>query len=152
MWRTFVRDLSDEARYYRFMTRLSDLPETMAERVTNIEYIGHLALVAEVFTDASATRIGEARYIVERCCRVRHWAAPDLPHAAARSCRAFQHLSHARRHHCSEQGDHLARQAQGVGCSNPEAGRLVHLRKDLPTDNQIINVPGRAFGGCVGTA
>jgi hypothetical protein len=66
MWRAFVRDLSDEARYDRFMTRLSDLPEAMAERLTINENIGHPALVDEVFADANATRFGEARYIVDR--------------------------------------------------------------------------------------
>ena len=66
MRRAFVRDLCEEARYYRFMTRLNDLPEAMAERFTSIEYIGHLALVAEV------TRADLRAHVpaVERCGRI----------------------------------------------------------------------------------
>jgi len=56
MQRAFVRDLSDEARYYWFMTKLSDLPEAMAERFTTIDYIGYVALVAEVLTHGCPDR------------------------------------------------------------------------------------------------
>ena len=44
--------------------------------------------------------------------------------------------------------------AKGTGfpARNPEAGRRAHLLKDLPTDNQFINVPGLPFGGCVAAA
>ena len=34
------------------MTRLSELPETLAERFTSIDYRSHLALLAEVFEEA----------------------------------------------------------------------------------------------------
>ena len=142
----FVRDLSDEARYYRFMTRLSDLPEAMAERLTINENIGHPALVDEVFADANATRFGEARYIVDRACRVRHWAAPDLAHVAAKSCRAFQRLSHARRHHCSEQGDHLARQAQGLAACNPKARPACAPPQGLADRQSVHKRPRTPFG------
>jgi acetyltransferase len=61
----FVRTLSDEARYFRFMTKLSELPETMAEQLTSIDYRSHVALVATIFTGAGETMIGEARYIAD---------------------------------------------------------------------------------------
>ena len=64
--RTFFRSLSAESRYCRFMTRLSELPETLAERFTSIDYHTHLALLAEVFDEGGReTMIGEARYIVD---------------------------------------------------------------------------------------
>lgn len=63
--RVFVRTLSDEARYYRFMTTLSELPEAMAERFTSIDYRSHVALIATIFADAGETMIGEARYVVD---------------------------------------------------------------------------------------
>ena len=64
--RTFFRSLSAESRYCRFMTRLSELPETLVERFTSIDYRAHVALLAEVFDEAGhETMIGEARYVVE---------------------------------------------------------------------------------------
>jgi acetyltransferase len=64
--RTFFRSLSAEARYRRFMTRLSELPETLVARFTSIDYCGHLALLAEVFDEGGhETMIGEARYVVD---------------------------------------------------------------------------------------
>lgn len=64
--RAFFRSLSAEARYRRFMTRLHDLPETLLERFTSIDYRAHVALLAEVFDDAGReTMIGEARYVVD---------------------------------------------------------------------------------------
>ncbi len=43
------------------MTRLSELPEAMAERYRGIDDIGHVALVAA----CSAAMIGSARYIID---------------------------------------------------------------------------------------
>jgi acetyltransferase len=63
--RLFVRTLSDEARYFRFMTKLSELSEAMAERFTSIDYRRHVALIATVFADAGETMIGDARYVID---------------------------------------------------------------------------------------
>lgn len=65
--RDFFRTLSAESRYCRFMTRLTELPEAMAQRFAGIDYHSHLALLAEVFEDGRQTMIGEARYIVDPC-------------------------------------------------------------------------------------
>lgn len=64
--RAFFRALSPLSRYYRLMTRVNELPDTLVEGFTNIDYGRHLALLAEVF-DASGqqTMIGEARYVVD---------------------------------------------------------------------------------------
>jgi len=64
--RAFFRSLSAEARYSRFLTRLSELPDALAERFANIDYSSHLALLAEMFDGDRETMIGEARYVVDR--------------------------------------------------------------------------------------
>jgi hypothetical protein len=119
MWRAFVRDLSDEARYYRFMSRLSDLTEAMAVGFSIIEYIGRLVLVAEAFTGASVITI-----------------MPRLPAFVACAATPLQRTRRSSR----------SPSARGWLLANPRRGRRVHLRKDLPTYNQFINVPGRPFG------
>ena len=63
--RLFFRSLSAKSRYCRFMTRLAELPEALAERFTNIDYSNHLALIAEVFVGGHEIMIGEARYIAD---------------------------------------------------------------------------------------
>ena len=64
--REFFRCLSAESRYCRFMTRLNELPEALAERFASIDYGSHLALLAEVFEGGRETMIGEARYVVDQ--------------------------------------------------------------------------------------
>ena len=63
--RDFFRSLSAEGRYCRFMTRLNELPESLAERFASIDYHNHLALLAEVFEGGRETMVGEARYVVD---------------------------------------------------------------------------------------
>jgi acetyltransferase len=63
--REFFRALSAEGRYFRFMTPLNELPETVAQRLISVDYRSHLALLAEVFQDGREIMIGEARYVVD---------------------------------------------------------------------------------------
>jgi acetyltransferase len=63
--RAFFRALSPHSRYCRFMTPASELPDTLAERFTNIDYGRHLALLAETYDEAGHTMVGEARYVVD---------------------------------------------------------------------------------------
>jgi acetyltransferase len=72
MLQDFVRSLSPESRYFRFVSSMQELPATMLSRFTLIDYDRELALVAlitEDVTDAQgqtteATRIiGVSRYI-----------------------------------------------------------------------------------------
>ena len=64
----FFRRLSSASRYFRFMTPLRELPEALSERLANVDYRRHLALIAEVFDQAGKeTMIAEARYIVDEC-------------------------------------------------------------------------------------
>ncbi len=72
MLQAFVRSLSPESRYFRFVSSMQELPPTMLSRFTLIDYDREMALVAlitEEVTDdqgqaAMATRIiGVSRYI-----------------------------------------------------------------------------------------
>jgi acetyltransferase len=63
--RAFFRSLAAEARHSRFLTRLNELPDALAERFASIDYRNHLALLAEVFDGDRETMVGEARYVVD---------------------------------------------------------------------------------------
>lgn len=65
--REFFRTLSAKSRYCRFLSPVKELPEAMAERFGSIDYLNHLALLAEVFEDGHEIMIGEARYVVDEC-------------------------------------------------------------------------------------
>lgn len=59
----FFGNLPAPARYDRFMSPMRNLPPEMIKRFTNIDYSGHLALVAEVFEDGREIVVAEARYV-----------------------------------------------------------------------------------------
>jgi acetyltransferase len=60
----FIRELSDEARYFRFMSSLHELSQEMLIRFTQIDYHNEMALIAVKPTvDESEEEIGVARYI-----------------------------------------------------------------------------------------
>ena len=61
----FFAGLSDEARYFRFMTRLPGLTVALAQRFSDIDHEHHVALLAGTCTRTGETMIGEARYVVE---------------------------------------------------------------------------------------
>jgi acetyltransferase len=58
----FFSDLPARARYDRFMAAIPELPSTLIKRFTNVDYVSHVALVAEVFTGGRETVVAEARY------------------------------------------------------------------------------------------
>jgi acetyltransferase len=59
----FFRSLSPRAHYERFMASLRELPRDLLRRFTQIDYVDHLALVAEVFESGREIVIAEARYV-----------------------------------------------------------------------------------------
>jgi acetyltransferase len=59
----FFRNLSDPARYNRFMAGMRELPPELMRRFAQVDYAVHMALVAEVFSGGSETVIAEARYV-----------------------------------------------------------------------------------------
>lgn len=62
---TFVRGLSAESRYQRFLVGMAELPPAMLAAFTQVDYRSHLALIAEIFEDDAELQIGEARYVVD---------------------------------------------------------------------------------------
>lgn len=61
----FVRNLSDESRYYRFMDTLRELSPQMLAHFTRVDYDRHMALIAVVGEGDGATQIGVARYVAD---------------------------------------------------------------------------------------
>jgi GNAT superfamily N-acetyltransferase len=58
----FFGSLSPRARRQRFLSPMRLLPPGLSKRLTDVDYSEHLALVAEVFSNAGETVIAEARY------------------------------------------------------------------------------------------
>ena len=58
----FVRELSKEAKYFRFMNSLQELSQEMLVRFTQIDYHNEMALIAVTSNGAAEEQIGVARY------------------------------------------------------------------------------------------
>ena len=63
MEQEFVRHLSPDSRYKRFMSTLQELAPGKLKYLTEIDYVRHLALVAVVQQDGRDLEIGVARYV-----------------------------------------------------------------------------------------
>jgi len=60
----FVRNLSDESRYFRFFNAVRDLSETALTHFTRVDYDKEMALIAVIFENGHETEIGVARYSI----------------------------------------------------------------------------------------
>ncbi|SMF95780.1 acetyltransferase [Methylomagnum ishizawai] len=60
--RAFVRGLSPEARFFRFMNTIQDLSQDLLIRLTQLDYDRELALLATTVQDGRETALGVARY------------------------------------------------------------------------------------------
>ena len=58
----FVRELSDEAKYFRFMNSFHELSQEMLVRFTQIDYHNEMALIAVKTDNRGDEQIGVARY------------------------------------------------------------------------------------------
>jgi acetyltransferase len=63
MEKEFVRNLSAETRYFRFMDTLRELTPQMLVRFTQIDYDREMAFVAVVAAQDRETEVGVARYV-----------------------------------------------------------------------------------------
>jgi acetyltransferase len=61
----FVRGLSPQSRYFRFMETVRELSPRMLEHLTRIDYDLHMALIAVTEKDGAEIEIGVARYVIE---------------------------------------------------------------------------------------
>jgi acetyltransferase len=80
---TFVRNLSDESRYYRFMDTVRELSPQMLSHFTRVDYDHHIALIAVVERDGGETEVGVARYVADddrRRCEFAIVIADDWQH------------------------------------------------------------------------
>ena len=60
----FFRALSPESRHSRFFISLSEIPARMLAQLTNVDYVRHMALIAQTVVYGREFQIGEARYVV----------------------------------------------------------------------------------------
>jgi acetyltransferase len=58
----FVRSLSDEAKYFRFMDTIHELSQVQLVRFTQIDYDREMALIAVIERDGKEMQVGVARY------------------------------------------------------------------------------------------
>ena len=59
----FVRHLSDDSRYFRFMQSLHELTPAMLEHFTHPDYDHEMALIATLIHEGNEREIGVARYV-----------------------------------------------------------------------------------------
>jgi acetyltransferase len=161
--RVFVRTLCDETRYFRFMSRLSELSEAMAERFTSIDYRSHVALIATIFSDAGETMIGEARYVVDEGDGVACEFAVAVADAWRRMGLASSLLQRLANHAATSGmrrmvGDTVSNNSAMIALAKHtgfavsrkrEDGRLVQLVKDLPACDRLSTGIRQALGKCV---
>ncbi|BAL24523.1 bifunctional acetate--CoA ligase family protein/GNAT family N-acetyltransferase [Azoarcus sp. KH32C] len=60
----FVRKLSAETKYYRFMNTMRELPPAMVARLTQIDYDREMAFVATIDQEGKEVEVGVCRYAV----------------------------------------------------------------------------------------
>ncbi|MBN8767063.1 MAG: bifunctional acetate--CoA ligase family protein/GNAT family N-acetyltransferase [Thiobacillus sp.] len=60
----FVRSLSEETKYFRFMDAVSELSPAMLARLTQIDYTREMALLALTEIDGREVELGVARYAI----------------------------------------------------------------------------------------
>ncbi len=60
---TFVRALSEESKYFRFMDTLQELTPTMLVRFTQIDYDREMAFIGVVELEGTEVEVGVCRYI-----------------------------------------------------------------------------------------
>ena len=63
MEQEFIRHLSKESRYFRFMASLRELPPKKLKFFTEIDYDRHMAFVATIMREDKELEIGVARYV-----------------------------------------------------------------------------------------
>ncbi|MDA8254936.1 MAG: bifunctional acetate--CoA ligase family protein/GNAT family N-acetyltransferase, partial [Betaproteobacteria bacterium] len=64
MVQEFVRNLSEETKYFRFMNTMHELSQTMLVRFTQIDYDREMALIAVTEENGKEVEIGVCRYAI----------------------------------------------------------------------------------------
>jgi acetyltransferase len=79
----FVRNLSSESRYFRFMDSVRELSPRMLSHFTRVDYDCHMALIAVSVQDGNEIQVGVARYVAaedRRACEFAIVIADDWQH------------------------------------------------------------------------
>ena len=63
MEQEFMRHLSEDSRYFRFMGSVRELPPKKLKFFTDIDYDRHMAFVATIMREDKELEIGVARYV-----------------------------------------------------------------------------------------
>ena len=61
---SFIRELSPQSKYFRFMQGLNELTQQMLVRFTQLDYSRELALIAVLESQNQETELGVARYVM----------------------------------------------------------------------------------------
>ena len=96
MEQEFVRKLSPEAKYFRFMNAIHELSQEMLVRFTQIDYHNEMALIAVRHTGEGEEQIGVARYttnVDKKSCEFAlvvsdRWQGKGIAHHLMRSLMA----------------------------------------------------------------
>ena len=64
MEKDFVKNLSPQTKYYRFMNTLRELNDTMVARLTQIDYDREMAFISTIDRDGEEVEVGVCRYAV----------------------------------------------------------------------------------------
>lgn len=143
--REFFHSLSPRARYFRFFSWFTEVPEGVAQRLGNFDNSNHLALLAEVFEDRREIMVGEARYVVDQhdstACEFAlvvadHWQACGIGGALLRQLEREAAASGIRRMLADTLYDNkamreLARSRGYAVRANRDDAKLVKLEKRL---------------------
>lgn len=79
----FVRNLSAESRYLRFMDSVRELSPQMLSHFTHVDYDRHMALIAVTERDRPPVQVGVGRYVADadrRRCEFAIAIADDWQH------------------------------------------------------------------------
>jgi acetyltransferase len=155
----FFGSLPARARYDRFMAPMPNLLPDLIKRFTHIDYAGHLALVAEIFTDGRETVVAEARYAqgadpssAEFAVAVaEHWQGQGLASLLLatllrRAGRAGIRRMVGETLATNERMLHLARKAGFTATPSPDVRGLVLLERRLAAGPQGVGCD-EAMGG-----
>ena len=71
---SFVKRLSPQSKYFRFMQGLNELTQEMLIRFTQLDYHRELALIAVYEDGAMETELGVARYVKNPDGKTREFA------------------------------------------------------------------------------
>ncbi len=62
----FVENLSDQSRYHRFFQHFQTLPPSMLRRLTTLDYVNTMAIIATLCRDEAEVQVGVARYAIAK--------------------------------------------------------------------------------------